>query len=116
MKPINQASFMSLVVPVLPATGRPTARARWPVPLVTTLSIRLVMMYDISGDTAGTGVRGEPAGGGGVTRDSGTEGSADAGAGGPSSTGDVTLVKTGMVGVGISSRTLPSRSVTLVMK
>ena len=35
-KPMNQVSKLSLVVPVLPATGRPTVLTRRPVPRSTT--------------------------------------------------------------------------------
>ena len=39
VKPMNQASFSSLVVPVLPATGRLTLRTTVAVPRCTTPSM-----------------------------------------------------------------------------
>ena len=42
VKPMNQASWVSLVVPVLPATGRPSSAALRPVPCLTTDSIMFV--------------------------------------------------------------------------
>ena len=98
------ASFMSLVVPVLPATGRPSALARWPVPLVTTLSMRLVMTYEVSGEITWTGVRGEL-----------TSGPFPA-ASSAFFPAEVAWAKVGITGGVISSRTLPSPSTTLVMK
>ena len=46
VNPMNQASTELLVVPVLPATGRPISRpARLAVPYCVTACIRSVVMY-----------------------------------------------------------------------
>ena len=57
VKPVNQASVLSLVVPVLPATGprKPRARTARPVPRLTMCCIRLITTAAYSGSTAGTG-------------------------------------------------------------
>ena len=46
VKPVNQASVLSLVVPVLPAVGavNPSARTRRPVPWLTTCCMSLLMV------------------------------------------------------------------------
>src|SRR5439155_333471 len=49
VKPMNQASCVSLVVPVLPATGRPSSAALRPVPCCTTVCSMLVMTYAVAG-------------------------------------------------------------------
>ena len=95
---------MSLVVPVFAATGRPSARARCPVPLVTTLSMRLVMMKEVSGETTCIGASG----------DNGTGGGSSSSA--VRMTAEVTGANTGTCGGTISSRTVPSPSTTFVMK
>ena len=50
VKPTNQASWKSWVVPVLPALGRSSSRAALPVPLVTVSTISLVMAALLAGD------------------------------------------------------------------
>jgi len=54
VKPTNQASVQSLVVPVLPAAGwlKPQALAAQPVPLFITLSSMLVTTYAVAGRMA----------------------------------------------------------------
>ena len=44
---MNQVSNESLVVPVLPATGLPSADARAPVPTVATSRMSRTMMYAV---------------------------------------------------------------------
>ncbi len=48
-KPTNQVSLARFVVPVLPASGRPSERARCAVPCSTTPRIKLVIRYASSG-------------------------------------------------------------------
>ena len=43
VKPTNQLSLKSFEVPVLPAAGRPSSFAFWPVPFWTTFFIRSTM-------------------------------------------------------------------------
>src|SRR3954469_20638945 len=50
VKPTNQASWKSWVVPVLPALGRSSSRAALPVPVVTVSIITLVMAALSAGD------------------------------------------------------------------
>ena len=57
-KPTNQASNQSLVVPVLPARGLPTALTAVPVPRSTTPCIIATISESASGVTSGSGLAG----------------------------------------------------------
>ena len=48
VKPMYQASCKLLVVPVFPALGRLSARARQPVPYLTTSWSKCVIIYEVS--------------------------------------------------------------------